>query len=646
MSVIDEIKQRLDAVEVIGSYVPLKKTGATYKGLCPFHNEKTPSFVVFPDSQSWHCFGACATGGDIFTFVMRRENLDFAETLKLLAQRAGVEVETLSTGGREHADHLNRLRHVNSLAASFYHQVLVDAPEAAAARDYLQRRQVSPASLSAFQLGYAPNDWHRVEQHLRDQGVSQKEALEAGLLASNDSGNVYDRFRGRIMFPIRDLQGHVIGFGGRVLDDSQPKYLNSPQTPLFDKGSVLYGIDRARASIRESGTAIIVEGYMDVIVPHQYGATNTIACMGTALSEAHIDVLKRMCKTLVLALDPDEAGLRAAERGALAATEALPREVVPVPDARGLIRYEERLGAEVRVLLLPDDMDPDELIVNDRERWDILVAGALPVAEFYLERAKQQIDISTARGKQEASDRMLPVIAALDSPVQRTHYLQRLAQWIRIDERELIPQLDRLRGGKAPGITRGRQSERPQSVRQTPDAPSAPVAEVQNLSPEEHCLALVISDPHLAAALVQEARLTVETFTDPRHREIYRQVLPFLYEPEREFDPAYLLTTLDSESGAQVQSLNQRLLSGPPLSEDMFREDLIKSSTRLRRQEISRRIEELRFMQQDAQDEGQLDLARELASQIAELTSEHLRIERRFQAATYVGKRQSHSAEA
>ncbi|MFO7698015.1 MAG: DNA primase [Anaerolineae bacterium] len=645
MSLVDEIKQRLDAVEVIGSYVTLKKTGATFKGLCPFHTEKTPSFVVFPDSQSWHCFGACATGGDIFTFVMRRENIDFAEALKMLAQRAGVDVEPLSTGGREHADHLDRLRQINSLAASFYQQILAEAPEAAPARDYLQRRQVSQSSLSAFQLGYAPNDWHRVEQHLRELGVSQQEALEAGLLASNDAGNVYDRFRGRIMFPIRDLQGHVIGFGGRVLDDSQPKYLNSPQTPLFDKGSVLYGIDRARASIRESGTAIIVEGYMDVIVPHQYGATNIIACMGTALSEAHIDILKRMCKTLVLALDPDEAGLRAAERGALAATEALPREIVPVPDARGLIRYEERLGAEVRVLLLPGDMDPDELIVNNRELWDTLVAEALPVAEFYLERAKSQIDVSTARGKQEASERMLGIIAALDNPVQRTHYLQRLAQWIRVDERQLLPQLDRLRGSRTPGITRGRQAERPQPARQSRDVHAGPIAGLLNLSPEEHCLALVISNPPGAAALVREARLTVETFTDPRHREIFRQLLPFLDEPEREFDVASLLETLDSESGAQVESLGQRLLSGPPLSEEMFREDLIKCCMRLRRQEISRRIEELRFIQQDAQDEGQLDLARELSTQIAGLTSEHLRIERRFQAATYVGRRQSHSAE-
>lgn len=641
MSVVDEIKQRLDVVEVIGSYVALKKTGSTYKGLCPFHTEKTPSFVVFPDSQSWHCFGACSTGGDIFTFIMRHENLDFGEALKLLAQRAGIELEPLSTGAREHAEQLDRLRQVNALAASYYQQVLLESPEAAPARDYLERREVSAASLSTFQLGYALNDWHRVEHYLRSQGVSQQEAIDAGLLATSDSGNVYDRFRGRIMFPIRDVQGHVIGFGGRVLDDSQPKYLNSPQTPLFDKGSVLYGIDRARASIRETGTAIIVEGYMDVIIPHQCGATNLVACMGTALSEAHIDILKRLCKTLILALDPDEAGLRAAERGALAATENLPRDIVPVPDARGLIRYEERLGAEVRVLLLPGDMDPDELILSDRRLWDKLVEDALPVPEFYLERARKEIDVSTARGKQEAAERMLSVIAALDSPVQRAHYVQRLAQWIRVDERELTPQLDRIRrqtgasGSRMRGPTRRANSGagNSQTGLATPSA----------LSTEEHCLALLIMNPTGASALVRDIGITEETFEDPRHREIFRQLSRYIQNADLQFTKAILLGSLDSESAAQVESLDHRLQSDPPLSEETFLQDLIIGCTRLRGQEISRRREELRFIQQEAQENKDAQADRDFGTWIAELNVEQRRIERRFQAATYAGKRQAQS---
>jgi DNA primase len=362
--------------------------------------------------------------------------------------------------------------------------------------------------------------------------------------------------------------------------------------------------------------------------------------MGTALSESHIAILKRLCKTLILALDPDEAGLRAAERGTLTAAEALPRELVPVPDSRGLIRYEERLGAEVRVLLLPQGMDPDELILSDRLLWDTLVAGSLPVPEFYLERAKKEIDVSTARGKQEAAARMLGVIAALDNPVQRAHYIQRLAQWIRVDERQLGPQLDRLRGGQTGSSSRAR-SGRAKSAEQTGSVLPATASIGTILSPEEHCLALLISDPARSGELVQEARLTEETFTDPRHREIYRHLLPFMGNRSRGYHVSELLSELDSESAARVESLGQRLQSGPPLSEDMFREDLVKCCTRLRRQEIFRRIDELRFVQQEAQEQGQEDLARDLATQIAQLTIEHLRIERRFQAATYVGRRQS-----
>jgi len=640
MSVVDEIKQRIDAVELIGSYVPLKKTGATYKGLCPFHSEKTPSFVVFPDSQSWHCFGACGTGGDIFTFVMRRENLDFAGALKLLAQRAGVELEPLSAGARVQAERLERLRRINSLAAGYYHESLISSPEASSARRYLERRQLTDASLSAFQLGWAPDEWHRLELFLRSEGVSREEALEAGLLTANEAGNVYDRFRGRIMFPIRDLQGHIVGFGGRVLDDSQPKYLNSPQTPLFDKGRVLYGIDRAHRSIREGGTAIIVEGYMDVIAAHQCGATNVIACMGTALSEAHLDVLKRLCKTMVLALDADEAGLRAAERGAMAATEALPREIVPVPDARGLIHYEERLGAEVRVLLLPRGMDPDELILSDPALWERLVIQALPVVEFYLQRAQAEYDVSTARGKQEAAEHMLGIIAALDSPVQRAHYVQRLAQWIHVDERHLTPQLDRLRGRKGSGEARGRKAGRPDA-----DSRAPATAQPSALGLEEHCLALIIEDPHASCAAVRETGITEETFLDPRHREIFRAMQPYLDDPSAEYVPQHVLSALDTESSAQLESLRQGFHAKPALSDDVFAEDLVKSCTRLRRQEIARRIEELRFVQQEAQQQEQAAFARQLAAQISALSAESLRLERQFLAATYLGKRQSQSVE-
>ena len=639
MSVVDDIKQRLDIVDIIGTYVPLKKAGANFKGICPFHTEKTPSFIVFAESQRWHCFGACSTGGDLFSFVMRQENMDFGEALRLLASRAGIELEPMSESARQQRDALDRMREINALAASYFQHTMLTTAQGTPGRDYFVRRSVTEESVRAFQLGYAPEEWHRLEQYLKSQGVSQKEALEAGLLSQNEAGNVYDRFRGRVMFPIRDAQGRIIGFGGRVLDDSQPKYLNTPQTPLFDKGSVLYGIDLARGSIRETGTVIIVEGYMDVIIPHQCGVTNIVACMGTALSEAHIEMLRRSTRTLILALDPDEAGTRAAEKGAQTAREALPHHMVPVPDARGLIRYEERLNAEVRILMLPDGLDPDELILSDRERWDRLVEGALPVADFYLQRAMREIDVATAKGKAQAAERLLPIIASMDNPVERSHYLQRLAQWIRIDERELLPQLDRLRRP-----ARRRQREEPPEPPPPMGAPPqqrAPAQPRMRVGPslEERCLMLMLENPALAAEAIAAAELSVDAFDDTRHREIFARLVPLLGLAEEEYTIDLLTEQLDTETNHQVESLLKQYRSGPPLSGEMLREDIYKCATRLRREQILRRIEELRFMQQDSQEQGLKERVRELNAQIMLLTAEYLQTERRFHAATFVGRR-------
>jgi len=290
--------------------------------------------------------------------------------------------------------------------------------------------------------------------------------------------------------------------------------------------------------------------------------------------------------------------------------------------------------------MLPRGMDPDELILSDRALWDRLVADALPVPEFYLQRARQEIDISTARGKQDAVERMLPVIAAVDNPVQRSHYLQRVSQWVRIDERQLMPQLDALRG--TGGSPRRKRPERRISSSPADAAPAAPRAEISSfLSLEEHCISLLISDPGGASGPIRETRLSDSTFADPRHREIFRQLQPYMDDETRPYDTRALIASLDTESAAHVESLSRRLQSEPNLSEEAFREDLIKCCTRLRRQELSRRIEELRFVQLEAQEQGETDRVRDLAAQIAALTGEHLRIERRFVAATYGGKRQS-----
>jgi DNA primase len=631
MGVVDEIKERLDIVDLISGYMSLKKAGRNYKGLCPFHTEKTPSFVVFPDTQSWHCFGACSTGGDIFGFVMRRENMDFSEALRFLAEKAGVELRPLDQAAQKQRSERDRLREVNAAAAQYYHNILMDSDQGVVGKRYFEHRGVTRETMAAFQLGYAPDEWHALGNHLKNK-FDPKDALMAGLAVKNERGDVYDRFRGRVVFPIRDLRGHVIGFGGRVLDDSVPKYVNTPQTPLFDKGSLLYGIDLAREHIRESETAIIVEGYMDVIIPFQCGVKNLVACMGTALTEAHIKVLKRMTKTLIFALDPDEAGMRAVEKGVETARQTLEQRVVPVPTATGLIRYEEQLDAEIRVLMLPDGLDPDELILQDRERWDRLIDDALPVADYFFELVFQEEDISTARGKRQAVDRLLPVIAVMSNPVERTHYLQRLSRQVRVNERELLPRIGQLRaqGGRGSRSQRARRQQTSPPVEQESGGP--------RLSLEDRCLALLLQEPRLLPIVVERTGLSAETFHDVRNRQIFDSLERFL-STSSEHGISEIRAGLDSALDAHVESLLQRLQVGPSLSAEMVQEDLMKCSSRLRKSYFSRLIDELRFLIQDAQEQGLKERARELDEMIERLRRDHLQIDHRFYAETLVGRR-------
>ncbi|MBC7315212.1 MAG: DNA primase [Chloroflexi bacterium] len=637
MGVVDEIKQRLDIVEVVGGYVPLQKAGRNYKGLCPFHSEKTPSFIVFPDTQTWHCFGACGTGGDLFTFIMRRENLSFAEALRLLADRAGVRLEPLTPQQEEARQELDRLRAVNAAAAAYYHHILMDTPAGEAARHYLERRGVLAETMRAFQIGFAPAQWHALEEYLRQQRFAVSDMLAAGVLTKNESGAIYDRFRGRILFPVRDAQGQVIGFGGRALGDEEPKYLNTPETPLFDKGSALYGLDLARQSIRASGEAIVVEGYMDVIILHQCGVTNAVACMGTALTEAHIEALKHLARKFILALDADAAGLRAAERGVETAQQALPRRVVPTLSPRGLIRYEERLDAEIHVLLLPEGLDPDELILQDRARWDRLVAEALPVGEFLFRRVLESADLTTAHGKREAVDRLLPIVAAIDNPVERTHYLQRLAQAVRMDERQLLPALRRLRR-PASGTKRPKGASATAGEEPSEGAPEQSIAPDAAQGLERRCLALLIVAPHLLPEVMAAANLSSETFQDARHQQIWSALASLAPEDFAAPLPS-LAAQLDTALYAHVESLLRELETDPPLSPDLIREDLLKCSTRLRKQYLSRLIGELRFLQMDAQEQGAEERLRELRAMTDRLTRDYYQIDRRFYAATLVGRR-------
>ena len=347
MSVTDEIKARVDAVDFISRYVPLQRAGRSFKACCPFHQERTPSFVVFPESGSWHCFGACSTGGDIFSFLMQKERMDFREALQTLAQETGVQLpeETDDRNAKER----DLLFELNDNAALFFRNQLHRSQEAQPARDYLQRRGITAQVAAQFQLGFAPDSWDALRDHLVQAGYAPHPLHRADLVKHNqERDSFYDSFRNRLMIPIHDRQGRIIGFGGRVLDDSLPKYLNTAETALFHKSHVVYGLDRAYKAIRDADSVVIVEGYMDVIAAHQFGFENVVACLGTALTTDQLRQLHRYTDNFILALDADTAGQQATLRALNQARQALKRKPKPVPTPTGRTPIEFRLSANCR----------------------------------------------------------------------------------------------------------------------------------------------------------------------------------------------------------------------------------------------------------------------------------------------------------
>ena len=442
MNEVEEIKSRLDIAEIVGQYIQLQKVGRTLKAPCPFHAEKTPSFIVSPDRQSWHCFGACSTGGDVISFVMKREGIEFPEALRMLAERAGVQLKERRSSPEQEKTR-QRLYAANDAAAGWYHQLLAgDAGREA--REYLQKRGLDSETIDTFQLGFSLDEWHAAQEHLTKVGFSERELLAAGLLVDGERG-AHDRFRGRLTFPIWDIKGHVIGFGARAMDDSQPKYLNTAQTPLFDKGGTLYALNHAQEAIRAETRAVVVEGYMDVIAAHQHGFRNVIAQMGTALTDRQVRILKRYTADVVLALDSDQAGTQAMIRGHDVVIQAGGDDEQPVPvvNWRGLVTYQEAASVELRVAVLPQGKDPDDVIRADAESWRTLIADAEPVLDYRLDAAAATVDLENPRGRSELVREFLPLLGAVTDPVVRAHYLQRLSRLSQTGEEELAALLTR-----------------------------------------------------------------------------------------------------------------------------------------------------------------------------------------------------------
>lgn len=420
VELIREVRERNDIVEVVSSYVSLKRVGKNYVALCPFHQEKTPSFTVSPDKQLWHCFG-CGLGGDVFSFVQRIENISFSEALRKLAERVGIRIERAS---REEVSLRARLVEINKLAMDFYERILwSDAGRVA--RDYLKRRGVSDEVARRFHLGYAPAEWEALASYLRARSVAPEEAAAAGLLVRAETGDKhYDRFRDRLMFPIISVSGDVIGFGGRALGDNPAKYINTPETAIFRKRDTLYGLHLARTAIQQSGAVIVVEGYMDVIALHQFGFQNAVATMGTALTPQMLSQLRRYAHTIYLAFDADSAGMNAMLRSS------------------ALFRQE---GVKVAVVVMSEGMDPDEYVRRKgAEAFKALLERSLDMLDYKVERF-----LSSEEGSKPTSQALRYLVAILrevDDPLEREEAMQRVARfWARGDGERVIQFLEAIR---------------------------------------------------------------------------------------------------------------------------------------------------------------------------------------------------------
>ena len=583
MTIVDDVKARSDIVDVVGAYVSLQKSGQNFKGLCPFHSERTASFYVSPERQTWRCFGACADGGDVISFVTKRENVPFGEALERLATQAGVPLPQKRPVAETQEE--DRILAVNEMAAEFYRRLLETSAEGEEARGYLDRRHITPEGREAFAIGLSPGGWDGLKHYLDGLGVDEGTQLRAGLLIQRDGGGTYDRFRGRLMFPIRNRQGRTVGFGGRSLDNSNPKYLNTSQSPVFDKSALLYGIDRAQAGMRASGVAVIVEGYTDVVQAHQHGFENVVASMGTALTERQVGLLRNLAKQYVLALDPDAAGQQATRRSLETAWGVFRQGGLP----------------DLRMAALPDGADPDELIARDPEEWSRRVSEATPVLEYIFQQEAAQASTMSAAEKQQVVERLFPLVAALENTFEQDRYFTRLAEVLGIDARALAASVGR--PGSRSRQRRGRDAAPREIV--TSALESRTREQVG-----EHLLTLLLRNPGF---LPDVTALQPEVFHDSENRALF----------------VYLVESGgDAVADGPLEETSTRLheVGVPKMSDGEYREALQSCARRLQERHLRQMKAEERILDGAETGNFEHETDKEAALERADRLKEHFHV--------------------
>jgi len=604
MSTLDEIKSRIDIVDLVSEAgVKLRHAGKNYTGFCPFHDNKhTPAFVIWPESGTWRCFGQCNEGGDIFKFVMKRDGLDFKEAMQKLALRAGVEIKEYQRESPEQKEAYENLRKLLEDAIIYYRNQLF------ANKDILtylrEKRGLTDATIETFGLGFAPSGYDNALKYFTQRGFKEQEMVDAGLLSEREDGRRYDKFRNRIMIPIRDENGRMAGFGARIVDPNDiPKFLNSPETPIFSKGHLLYGLDRARKPIRAADQAVIVEGYLDVIALHQAGYENVVSPMGTALTEDQLRLLKKSTRRIVLALDPDAAGQKAVLRGLDAARSAMDREGELGFDARGLLKNEARLQADLRVAAMPDDLDPDEIVARDKEEWKHIIENAKPIVTHVMDSLAAGQDLNDAKIKNQIAAQILPLIEDLPNALERDTYRQALSRMLKVDERSLTS--TQVQG---PVVRR--------KPRETGRNPKVEITTVVAVNPrrkiESYCLGMLYRKPELLYRLDRKLQefglspLAVEDFEYTDHQLLFGVVSQAVRQDEKEHQ-SFMMGELPEE----VEGLSKELLAQTETLDtldDKLLDELLSRFLDLRRAHAMINVNQLRFLQEDDQQQGGANL--------------------------------------
>ena len=539
MTQIDDVKSRLDIVEVISSYVNLQRSGSSLKANCPFHQERTPSFFVFPDRQSWRCFGACADGGDAFSFVMKHDKVEFREALQTLAARVGITL----VNNEESRSNARELFEINDAARRFFQQML-DTEEARFVREYLERRGVNERSIQTFEIGYSPPRDNRLLAHLRQAGHHDELIARATLARETEDGRLYDFFRGRLMIPIRDWEARVAGFGSRALDESAtPKYLNTPRTPVFDKSRILYAMNLAKEPVRQHG-AVIVEGYMDAIMAHQHGYDNVVASMGTALTERQVDLVRRLTTNVTMALDGDPAGRNATLRSLESSWGVFQRRnsqntsvsMLQQPDAM-----------ELRVAELPAGQDPDDFIRSDPAAWPAFLERAQELFDYLLDSLSERADMDSPDGRSWVANTMLRFVAQIPDPLRSDLYLDRLSARLALNNDTLRRALGDIKRQLA-------REQRGQAAASAADEATPQPAREYN-AVEEALLAFLLQ--HGTEPLEgYESTPSTEWFSRSENREIYRNVIAG-EDAEQMPVPPELQAHLDALRSRELRLSNQ-----------------------------------------------------------------------------------------